>query len=91
MRGQVLRFADLNTRDFAALHRNKTVVVVPGGILEEHGPYLPAGSDGIFNGRLTEDLAVEIPKRPGWKALILPMIPLGAGRVEGADAASIRC
>jgi len=79
VRGQVLRFADLNTRDFAALDRDKTVVVVPGGILEEHGPYLPAGSDGIFNNRLAEDLAAEIARRPGWKALVLPMIPLGAG------------
>jgi creatinine amidohydrolase/Fe(II)-dependent formamide hydrolase-like protein len=78
-RGQVLRFADLNTRDFAGLDRDKTVVVVPGGILEEHGPYLPASSDGIFNSRLAEDLAAEIVKRPGWKALVLPMIPLGAG------------
>jgi creatinine amidohydrolase/Fe(II)-dependent formamide hydrolase-like protein len=78
-RGQVLNFADLNTRDFAALDRDKTVVIIPGGILEEHGPYLPAGSDGIFNRRLTEDLAADIAKRPGWKALVLPMIPLGAG------------
>src|SRR5262249_10254716 len=56
IRSQVLRFADLNTRDFAALNHDKTVVVIPGGILEEHGPYLPAGTDGIFNGRLAEDL-----------------------------------
>src|SRR5436305_15352465 len=53
---QVLRFADLNTRDFAKLDRQKTVVVLPGGILEEHGPYLPAGTDGIFNAKLAEDL-----------------------------------
>src|SRR5581483_2671825 len=76
---QILRFADLNTRDFSKLDHNKTVVILPGGILEEHGPYLPAGSDGIFNSKLSEDLATAIGSRPGWTALVMPSIPLGAG------------
>jgi len=76
---QILRFADLNTRDFSKLDRNRTVVILPGGILEEHGPYLPAGTDGIFNLKLSEDLATAIASRPGWAALVMPSIPLGAG------------
>src|SRR5579885_1315874 len=76
---QVLRFADLNTREFSKLDKNKTVVIVPGGILEEHGPYLPAGTDGIFNARLAEDLAHAVANRAGWTALVTPAIPLGAG------------
>src|SRR6266404_2583555 len=54
---QVLQFADLNTREIDKLDRSKTVLIVPGGILEEHGPYLPSGSDGIFNSQLATDLA----------------------------------
>ena len=76
---QVLEFSSLNTRQIASLDRAKTVVIVPGGILEEHGPYLPAGSDGIFNDRLAHDLARYVSKRPGWTVLILASVPLGAG------------
>jgi hypothetical protein len=36
-RSQVLEFSSLNTRKIEKLDRSKTVVVVPGGILEEHG------------------------------------------------------
>src|ERR1700756_1232866 len=76
---QVLQFADLNTREVEKLDRAKTVIIVPGGILEEHGPYLPSGSDGIFSSQLAADLARAIAARPGWKAVVLPSIPLGAG------------
>ncbi|SRR6266702_285753 len=76
---QVLQFADLNTRDFARLDKAKTVVIIPGGILEEHGPYLPSGTDGIFNRRFADDLAKSVASRPGWTVLMLPSVPLGAG------------
>ena len=76
---QVLHFADLNTRDFLKLDKKKTVVIVPGGILEEHGPYLPSGTDGIFNTKLSDDLARGIASRAGWTALLIPQIPLVAG------------
>jgi creatinine amidohydrolase/Fe(II)-dependent formamide hydrolase-like protein len=76
---QVFRFAELNTRNFAKLNRKQTVVILPGGILEEHGPYLPAGTDGIFNAKLSDDIANAIASRPGWAALVMPSVPLGAG------------
>ena len=78
-RSQVLEFTSLNTRQIEKLDRAKTVVIVPGGILEEHGPYLPAGSDGIFNQQLANDLAAFVASRPGWASLMLPSVPLGAG------------
>src|SRR5262249_48014249 len=54
---EVLHFADLTSRQTGKLDRARTVLIVPGGILEEHGPYLPNGADGIFNQRLANDLA----------------------------------
>ena len=54
---QVVRVADLNTRQIRALDRNKTVVFLQGGMLEEHGPYLPAFTDGILSERLTLEVA----------------------------------
>jgi len=39
-------------------------------MLEEHGPYLPAFTDGVLSARLTAELAAGIVKRrPGWTAV----------------------
>jgi creatinine amidohydrolase/Fe(II)-dependent formamide hydrolase-like protein len=45
---QIRNVGDLTTREIAALDRAKTVVILQGGMLEEHGPYLPAFTDGIL-------------------------------------------
>lgn len=76
---QVVNIADLNTRQIQALDRSKTVVLLQGGMLEEHGPYLPAFTDGVLSARLTTDLAAGISKqRPGWRVLVFPPISVGA-------------
>jgi len=74
---QVYHVKEMNTEQIKALDREKTVVILPGGILEQHGPYLPSFSDGYTNERLTQDLASAIVERPGWKVLVFPIIPLG--------------
>ena len=74
---QIYYVKEMNTEQFRALDREKTVVLLPGGILEQHGPYLPSFSDGYMNERLTQELADAIVARPGWKVLIFPLIPLG--------------
>src|SRR4026209_1034323 len=79
---QVYRLAQLNIDQIRALDRQRPVILLPGGILEEHGPYLPSYADGYYNERLTEDLATAIAKRPGWAAVVFPTIPLG---VDGAN------
>ncbi len=73
----MLRAVNMTATDFARLDRSKTVIILPGGILEEHGPYLPVFSDGFLNERLADSLAASIAKRQGWKAVIFPLIPLG--------------
>jgi creatinine amidohydrolase/Fe(II)-dependent formamide hydrolase-like protein len=74
---QHYRVAEMNTEQIRALDRSRTVVLLPGGILEEHGPYLPSFADGYWNERMTASLADAIVARPGWKALEFPVIPLG--------------
>lgn len=76
---QVHRVAEMNTDQVHALDRQKTVVLLPGGILEQHGPFLPSFADGYLNERVTQALADAIVTRPGWQVLIFPTIPLGAG------------
>ena len=76
---EILHVADLNTRQIRALDRGKTVVLLPGGFLEEHGPYLPAFTDGILSDRLTKELARAIAaKRAGWTVLVFPQITVGS-------------
>jgi creatinine amidohydrolase/Fe(II)-dependent formamide hydrolase-like protein len=78
VRAGVLRAAELNTEQFKALDKAHTAVIIPGGILEEHGPFLPSYTDGYVSERWAEDLAQAIGARPGWTALVLPAIPLGS-------------
>src|SRR6185295_3354542 len=76
---QIVRLGDLNAAQIRALDRSKTVVVLTGGMLEEHGPYLPAYTDGILSERLTQELARAVTAgRPGWTVLLFPQIPFGA-------------
>jgi creatinine amidohydrolase/Fe(II)-dependent formamide hydrolase-like protein len=69
----------MNADQIRALDKQKTVVVLPGGVLEEHGPHLPSYSDGYMNEWLTERLAEAIVARPGWAVVVFPTIPLGHG------------
>lgn len=76
---QVLKLAELTTEQVRALNRDKTIVIIPGGILEEHGPFLPSFTDGYRNESTAEELARLVAARPGWTALMFPTIPLGVG------------
>ncbi len=76
--GAVLSFAELTSPQVAALDRERTVVILVGGILEQHGPWLPSYTDGYASAELAEEVADAIGARPGWTALVLPQIPLGS-------------
>ena len=77
--GQVYRVATMNGDQIRALNKDKTVVILPGGILEQHGPHLPSFTDGYSNEWITQKLADTIVRRPGWSALVFPTMPLGHG------------
>jgi len=78
-RAQIYRVATMNADQIRSLDKQKTVVILTGGILEEHGPHLPSFTDGYSNEWLTQKLAEAIVTRPGWSALVFPTIPLGHG------------
>lgn len=76
---QIRNVGELNTRQIRALDRARTVVILPGGMLEEHGPYLPAFTDGILSERLTSHIAKAVAaSKPGWTVLVFPPISAGA-------------
>jgi creatinine amidohydrolase/Fe(II)-dependent formamide hydrolase-like protein len=70
---------ELNTEQIRSLDRAKTAVILVGGILEEHGPYLPSYSDGYWDERIARDLAEAIVAR-GFNGARLPHAPARAGR-----------
>ncbi len=76
---QIYYVQDMSTTEIEALDGERTIVLLPGGIIEEHGPYLPSFSDGYMNEALTLEIANSIIKRPNWNVLIFPIIPLGTG------------
>ena len=75
--GQILDVRELHPAQIAALDRSRTVVLLTGGILEEHGPFLPSYSDGYQTEFVASRLAEAIVARPGWIVLRLPPVPLG--------------
>src|SRR5215472_14558757 len=75
--GQIYKLAEMNTRQIRSLDLQKTVVLIPGGILEEHGPYLPSYTDGYADEAYARELANAIVTRPGWTVVMFPQIPLG--------------
>lgn len=75
---QIYKIAEMNTRQILSLPLEKTVVIIPGGILEEHGPYLPSFTDGYVTQAYTDALANAIVARPGWSVVLFPQIPLGS-------------
>jgi hypothetical protein len=59
LNGQILHVCELTVTEIESLHKQEVVVLLPGGILEQHGPYLPSFSDGYMNQRLTSAVAKE--------------------------------
>lgn len=76
---QIYRVQEMSTTEIQELDRDSTVVLIPGGILEQHGPYLPSFSDGYMNLALTEEIAEYVVNKQGMDVLVFPLIPLGTG------------
>ncbi len=81
------RWAELNTRDFAALDPARAVAVLPLGATEQHGPHLPLSVDtvlvdGVVNAALSH-LAVTDP------VLVLPTQTVGLSTEHTAFAGTL--
>ncbi len=74
---QVLDLTQLNATQIRALDRDKTVVILPGGMIEEHGPYLPV----YLSEHLSKDVSRAIAAaKPGWKVLVFPQLAISTSR-----------
>lgn len=74
----VFRYENLTHVDLAALPRDKTVVFIPTGPLEQHGPHLPLGTDPLSAAFFSEKLADRLSAtKSDWNFILFP--PLFAG------------
>src|SRR4051812_39439338 len=67
------RFADLTWEEVAALDRERTVLLLPVGSTEPHGPHLPLATDVIISDGMAGRAACMLAER-GLTALLLPSI-----------------
>lgn len=75
MRSLPARWAELAWTDFAALDRERTVVLMPVGAIEQHGPHLPLVVDALVVEALAE--AALARAEPGLGLLVLPTLAYG--------------
>ena len=73
-----LALENISSAQLLLLPRDRTVFFLPVGPLEDHGPHLPLGLDGLEAKRLSNLAAERMEKEmPGWIGVIMPHAPLG--------------
>ena len=78
--------AALTRVQLASLPRERTLVLFPVGMLEEHGPHLPAGADNLqLDAEVGALRKALVARYPDWFVLVLPALPYG---VDGANGFS---
>jgi creatinine amidohydrolase len=75
----IFHIAELNTTQIQSLDKANAVVILVGGILEEHGPFLPSFTDGYWNEKFADTLATILETRTERDIVFFPTIPLGNG------------
>jgi len=76
---EIYDMREVATVDIRSLDLERTVIIIPEGILEQHGPFIPSYTDGYRNEYYAQRIAESIVERDGWSVLIFPPIPLGVG------------
>ena len=79
---QVYQLGEMNKLEFQALDRDRTAVLMPIGVIEEHGPYLPLLTDSYLMEWLIDRTADAIVAQEGWTVVIMPSLPIGVGAPE---------
>ena len=74
----MIRLAERTYEEAARLARDpKSVIVLPLGALEEHGPHLPLLVDWLGAKELARVIAPYL-RRAGWRPVLVPSLPYGA-------------
>ena len=67
----MVMWTEITTDDINGEIKDRGIVIMPIGSIEQHGPHLPTGTDNYIGWAIAKKVAEEI------NALILPNIPIG--------------
>jgi creatinine amidohydrolase len=74
----VYRMEELTWTAIDALDRDSTLIILPVGMLEQHGPHLPVGSDTLAVAYEANFVAQRVSRTsPGWSVVMMPAIAYG--------------
>jgi creatinine amidohydrolase len=74
----IYQLAEMTWTEIDALDRDHTLVILPVGMLEEHGPHLPVGGDTIGITFEAEAVSQRVRKAlPQWSVVMMPAVHYG--------------
>ena len=77
-RTRVSNLEELRWPDIDAFDRERTVFILPMGMLEEHGPHLPIGADTFGITFEASSVARRVARAfPQWHVVMMPAMPYG--------------
>jgi creatinine amidohydrolase len=77
---RIYKLEELTWPQIDALDRQRTLFILPMGMLEEHGPHLPIGADTLGLTYEADAAAKRVSRTlPEWSVVIMPPIPYGQG------------
>jgi creatinine amidohydrolase len=87
----VLKYEDLTHAELKALPRDRTVVFIPSGPLEQHGLHLPLGTDAFMAEYFSESVVHRLAaKRPDWTFLMMPTLFAGSDTLTYTGSIEVR-
>lgn len=79
-KSNIFKIEELTAYQIDAFDRNKTLFILPVGMLEQHGPHLPIGSDTFWVDYSVESISKRLSKaQPDWNIVLMPSLNYGEG------------
>jgi creatinine amidohydrolase len=79
-RSKIYKLEELTWPQIDALNRDRTMFIVPVGMIEEHGPHLPVGADTLGVTYEANGAARRVSRAlPDWAVVMMPPINYGHG------------
>jgi creatinine amidohydrolase len=77
---RVHKLEELTWPQIDALDRQRTLFILPVGMIEQHGPHLPVGADTIGVTYEANEVATRVSRAlPDWNVVMMPSINYGQG------------
>ena len=79
-RSRLYKLEELSWPEIDALDRQRTLFILPVGMIEEHGPHLPVGADTLAVTYEANGAARRVSRAlPDWNVVMMPPINYGQG------------